>query len=303
MEQQSVLITGGSGLIGTWLTLLLSDKGYRVSHLSRSPSAGGKIKTFTWDPQKGVIDRKAFEGIDCIINLAGANIGEARWTEARKRKILDSRIKGTALLYQYVREGNIPLKAFISSSASGYYGSVTVDRIFTENDPPASDFLGKVCQEWESEAAMFASAGIRTVIVRSGVVLEKSDGALARFLAAGRFGIFPVIGSGEQYIPWIHIKDLCGIYLKALTDSSMSGPYNAVAPSFTNNREFMRILAGVMKKAFLHPSVPAVFLKAALGESSVIATEGSRISSEKISACGYHFLHTDLREALNDVLR
>jgi uncharacterized protein (TIGR01777 family) len=302
MEQESVLITGGGGLIGRYLTTLLIDRGYRVSHLSRKAGPSGSVTVFKWDPDNNFIDPSAINGIDHIIHLAGANIGEGRWTAGRKSEILSSRIGSVTLLNSTIKQGNYRIRSFISASAAGYYGAVTSDRIFTETDPPADDFLGSTCRKWEESAGKFSELGIRTVKIRTGVVMEKSDGALSRFLAAARFGIFPVLGGGHQYMPWIHIADLCEIYLKALQDESMSGSYNAVSPCHLNNIEFMRILARVKGKPFFHPPVPAFLLRIIMGESSVVALKGSRISSEKIIKQGFKFRFPDPEEALRNTL-
>lgn len=302
MEQESVLITGGSGLIGRYLTRLLLDRGYKVSHLSRKAGPSGSVAVFKWDPENNIIDPSAINGIDHIIHLAGANIGEGRWTPSRKSEILRSRIDSASLLFNTIKQGNYRVRSFISASAVGYYGAVTSERIFTETDPPDSDFLGSTCTLWEESADKFSSLGIRTVKIRTGVVMERSDGALSRFLSAARFGLFPVLGGGHQYMPWIHMTDLCEIYLMALCDASMSGSYNAVSPCHINNIDFMRILAHVKGKPFFHPPVPASILKIIMGESSVVALKGSRISSEKIIQQGFTFRFTDPEVALRDVL-
>ena len=220
---QRVLITGGSGLIGRYLTSLLLSEGFEVSHLSRSSNEFGRVRVFRWDPARNYLDPEILNGIDYIVHLSGANIGEGRWSRKRKEEIVRSRVETAKLLHSTVISNNIPLKAFITASAVGYYGSVTSDAVFTEPDPPGNDFLGNTCLQWEKAADLFAGKDIRTVKIRTAVVLEKSDAALARFLKAARFGIFPVIGNGKQYMPWIHISDLCQIYLKALKDEKMTG--------------------------------------------------------------------------------
>ena len=298
-----VLITGGSGLIGKYLTSLLLSEGYIVSHLSRGAGQFGRVRVYRWDPEKNYIDPQALQGIDYIVHLAGANIGKKRWTGKRKDEIVWSRVDTARLLYNEVVSHKIPIKGFISASAIGYYGSFTSDKIFTESDSPANDFLGTTCLLWEEEADLFATVGMRTVKIRTAVVLEKSDAALARFLSAARFNIYPTLGTGKQYMPWIHISDLCKIYLKALNDEKMTGAYNAVAPDHSDNRRFVRTLAKVMNKPFISPPVPSFFLRIAMGESSVIALEGSRVSSEKIVSQGFTFKFPRLEEALADVLK
>lgn len=302
-SQKSVLITGGSGLVGKYLTSLLLSEGYRVSHLSRGTGQFGRVRVFRWDPDNNYIDPQALHGINYIIHLAGANIGEKRWTKKRKDEIVWSRVDSSRLLYSEIVSHKIPLKGFISASATGYYGSVTSEKLFTESDPPADDFLGTTCLLWEEEADLFSAVGIRTVKIRTAVVLEKSDAALARFLSAARFRLYPTLGSGKQFMPWIHISDLCRIYLKALNDEEMIGSYNAVAPDHADNRRFVRTLAKVMNKPFLSLPVPSFLLRLIMGESSVIALKGSRISSERIVSQGFRFEFPELEGALADILK
>jgi uncharacterized protein (TIGR01777 family) len=298
----SVLITGGSGLIGKHLTISLLTTGYNVSHLSRKGNQSGKVRVFLWDPEKKLIDREAFEGVDFIIHLAGANIGEKRWSRKRKKEIIKSRVDSARFLHKTVIDNKIHLKAFISASATGIYGSETSGKIFNENDPAGSDFLGSVCKQWEESADLFYNSGIRTVKIRSGVVLEKSDSALSKLMTPGKFGFLIQTGNGLQYMPWIHINDLCNIYLKALEDSEMGGAYNAVAPQQVTHLEFMHVLAKIMRLPVL-PPVPGFLIRIALGEMSDVILKGSRISSEKIMNTGYSFLFRTLEDALYNIIR
>jgi len=205
-KKLSVLITGGSGMIGKYLSSTLLAAGYNVSHLSRNGKKSGKVKVFIWDLEKKLIDREVFEGTDFIIHLAGANIGEKRWTVKRKEEIMGSRVDSTRLLYNSFINSGITLKAFISASATGIYGSETSERIFSENDLSASDFLGTVCNRWEEAADLFNNSGIRTVKIRTAVVLEKSDSALSKLMMPGKFGflIHPINHAGHI----CHQKDI-----------------------------------------------------------------------------------------------
>ncbi len=299
----SVLITGGSGLIGRYLTSVLLGAGYRVSHLSRGNDRFGRVRVHRWDPGKGILDPVVLKGVDYIVHLAGANIGEKRWTRARKEEIVSSRVDSARLLHKVVTENKINIRAFISASAIGYYGASTSERIYAEDDGPAVDFLGTTCRLWEEAAELFSGSGIRTVRIRTGVVMEKSDSALARMLVPARFGVFPVLAGGKQYMPWIHISDLCNIYLKAIQDNSMDGAYNAVAPDHVTQKEFMQYLASAMGKKGFYPPVPGFLLKAALGPMSVVALKGSRVSGDKITKSGYIFFSPNVKEALIDVLK
>jgi uncharacterized protein len=298
----SVLITGGGGLVGRYLTSALLSEGYTVCHLSRHAGTYEKVRVFSWKPEKEIIDPEVFNCIDFIIHLAGANIGEKRWTRKRKEEIVESRSGSARLLHRIVTGNKIRLKAFITASATGYYGSVTSDRIFSEEDPPADDFLGNTCRLWEEGADLFAGSGIRTVKLRTAVILEKSDGALSRLIKPARLGLVIRMGDGKQYIPWIHIQDLCNIYLKALKDLKMHGAYNAVAPEHVNHNDFIRAMAGAINKPVFLPPVPAVVLRTVLGEMSDVVLKGSRISGEKIIKAGYSFRFSNLNAALKDVI-
>jgi uncharacterized protein (TIGR01777 family) len=301
-KKLSVLITGGSGLIGKYLTSLLLAKGYSVSHLSRNENHPEGVKVFRWDPEKMMVDSKAFEGTDFIIHLAGANIGEKRWTRKRKNEILTSRVISTRLIHKSIAEGGIRLKAFISASATGFYGAVTSSKIFAEDDPPGTDFLGSVCKKCEEAADLFSSSGIRTVKIRTGVVLEKNDSALSKLMVPAKFGFLIQTGTGLQYMPWIHIKDLCNIYLKAIEDSAMTGAFNAAAPQNVTHTEFMQTLARVMKVRIIAVPVPGFVIRAVFGEMSDVILKGSRVSSEKILNSGYAFCYNMLDAALSDIV-
>ena len=298
----SVLITGGSGLVGTYLTNLLLSEGFNVSHLSRKASSNDKVKVFKWEPEKKIIDSKALEGLDFIVHLAGANIGEKRWSSSRKEEIIRSRVDSSVFLHEKIAEAGTSLKAFISASATGYYGSVTSEKIFHEDDEPGNDFLGNTSRKWEEAADLFRNSGIRTVKIRTAVVLEKNDSALAKLMLPGKFGLLLKTGNGEQYMPWIHIIDLCGIYLKAIEDAGMAGPYNAVAPYHVSHSDFMNILGEVMGRHVLQAGIPSFILRAALGEMSDVVLKGSRVSSEKIINSGYSFIYRDLHDALTSAI-
>jgi uncharacterized protein (TIGR01777 family) len=298
----SVLITGGSGLIGKYLTSILLEKGYNVSHLSRRGSKSDNVNVFMWNPERNMIDPEAFEGIDFIIHLAGANIGGKRWSGRRKEEIIQSRVDSAVLIHEMTVKRGMPLKAFISASATGIYGSQTSAKIFSEKDPPAEDFLGSVCKKWEAAADLFGNSGIRTVKIRSGVVLERSDSALSKLMRPGKLGFLIQAGSGQQYMPWIHMTDLCNIYLKAVEDPAMSGAYNAAAPQHVTNAGFMHILGKVMNLPVLPGPLPGFVLRVVLGEMSDVILKGSRVSSEKLINTGYRFLFNNLEDALINVI-
>ena len=224
---KKVLITGGTGLIGKRLSFLLASRGYEVRILSRSNSLKNNYKTFLWNVTEQYINDSAFEGLNHIIHLAGAGIADKRWSEKRKKEIIDSRVASTNLLYNTVKRLEIPLSSFISASATGFYGAVTSETIFKEIDKPAKDFLGKVCSLWERSIFQFKEIKIRTVALRTGIVLSKDGGALKKM----KTPIITALGNGKQYMPWIHIDDLCELYIKAIEDQEFKGAFNAVSCS------------------------------------------------------------------------
>lgn len=298
----SVLITGGSGMVGRYLTSFLLEKGYTVSHLSRVANLFGRVRVFRWDPEKEILDPSALENTDYIIHLAGANIGEKRWTEKRREEIIRSRVDSANLLLNTVIINRFPLKAFISASATGYYGSITSETIFTEEMGPGEDFTGIVCQKWEEAAEKFAKSGIRTVKLRTAVVLEKNCAVLKKLQLTEPFGILPVPGSGKQYFPWIHISDLCKIYIKAVEDSQMNGAFNACAPEQIAFIDFVKKYAELKGKKKIITGVPAVLLKIAFGKMSEIILQGSRVSSSKLISAGFTFDFPTMDKALKNIL-
>jgi len=296
----NILVTG-TGLISSSLCKILKENGYSVRLLSRNLKKGAEFPVYRWNPEKGEIDPQALNGVTTIIHLAGAGIGDQRWTVQRRQNIIDSRVNTAKLLFQEVKRLGIPLKSFISSSATGYYGAVTSSHVFREDDLPSDDFLGTTCRLWEEAADRFADAGVRVVKIRTGIVLSGEGGALPKMTASLKFGICPVPGSGKQWLPWIHLEDLCGIYVRALEDDSFSGAFNAVAPGPVTMKEFMKEAAHAMKRPFLPFPVPSFVLKAVLGEMASLLLEGSRVSAEKIQETGYEFRFSDLPAALKEI--
>jgi uncharacterized protein (TIGR01777 family) len=302
-QRSSVLITGGSGLIGRYLTSLLLAEGYSVSHLSRGSDQFGRVRVHRWDPAKKILNPVVLSSVDYIVHLAGVNLGDGRWTDKRKSEIISSRVDSARLLYDTVSQNNIVIKGFITASGISCYGTKTTDHIFTEEDPVADDFLGRVCRKWEEASDLFAAAGIRTVKIRTAIALERNDSALAKMMMPARFGFLAIIGSGKQYMPWIHIQDICGIYLKAIEDETMKGAYNAVSPQHVTHKEFIQTLGAVAGKAVAPLHVPAITLRVALGEMAGLVLEGSRVSPEKIINAGYGFKFPNLHDALKDVFK
>ncbi|MCW3105453.1 MAG: hypothetical protein JWO09_3893 [Bacteroidetes bacterium] len=299
---KTVLITGASGLIGKHLTPQLQSRGYRVIHLSRSASSKGGVETFTWDVGKGMIDDRAVEQANYIIHLAGAGIADSKWTGERKKEVISSRTDSTHLLAEALKRNDKKLAAFISASAIGFYGAVTSDKNFTENDPAAKDFMGTCCRLWEASSKAITAMGIRTVKIRVGIVLTAKEGALAKMAAPVKFGVGSALGSGKQYMPWIHIDDICGIFIKALEDEALKGIYNGVAPEPVTNKELTKSIARTLRKPFFFPNVPSFALKMLFGKMSEMFLEGSRVSSEKIENAGYAFKYRKVEDALENLL-
>ena len=298
-----VLITGGTGLIGRHLYKKLLEKGYDVAILSRSKQQDPKILSYTWDLDANEIEREAIESADYIVHLAGTNIGDKRWSVKRKQSIIDSRVKTTELIFSKIKAQNKKLKAFISASGIGYYSESPSDRIFVEADAPGKNFLADVCREWEQSADQFKTLAIRTVIIRTGVVLTRRGGALSKMITPVKMGIGSGLGHGRQYMPWIHINDLCNIYIKAIEDTQMQGVFNAVAPDHKTNIQFIKTLARVLNRPFWFPKVPAFMLKLMFGEMSGIILKGNRVSAKKIEETGYEFLFPNLEAAFTNLLK
>lgn len=298
----TILVTGGTGLVGRFLCKKLKDKGYSVAILGRTYQKNGVTPTYSWDIDKNEIEKEALEKADYIIHLAGVNISESKWTAKRKKLIIDSRVKSAQLIFEKLKENTNHVKAFISASAIGYYGTISTDKIFSETDPPANDFLGETCRQWEQSADRFEELGIRAVKIRTGVVLAKHGGALAKMITPVKLGVGSAIGSGLQYLPWIHIDDLCDIYIKAIEDTQMNGAYNAVAPEHKTNRDFTETLAHILKKPFWFPNIPTIVMKIIFGKMSTILLKGSRVSSEKIINAGYKFKFPNLEGALVNLI-
>ena len=286
-----ILLTGGTGLIGQTLKKQLENNNHKVRILTRSPKLDNHFK---WDIKANYIDEKVFENLDYIIHLAGAGIADKRWTDERKKTLINSRVESSNLLFSKIKELNIPLKGFISASGIGYYGAITSSKIYSEKDQPADDFIAKICIEWEAAANQFKTLNIPVTILRTGVVLSSNGGALKKmntplFLSA--------LGTGKQYIPWIHIDDLCNLYVKAIEDVNFTGIYNAVAPEHKTNNDFTKTLGMVVKKPVLPINAPGFILKIVLGELAAIVLEGSRVSAEKTSI-SYNYKFENLEKAL-----
>lgn len=305
----TVLITGGTGTIGKRLNELLIQKGYDViiltRHISKAHTAGSGTGYARWDIDKGEIDNEAVKKSDYIINLAGAGVADKRWTDDRKKEILESRTKTCALLVKALAEIPNNVKAVISASASGYYGTdnlLSLNDGFTEDDKPAGDFLGSVCKEWEESIEPVTAMGKRLVILRTGIVLSKKGGAYTEFARPLKFGVATILGNGKQIVSWIHEDDICNMYIHAMETESMSGPYNAVAPHPVSNKELVLAIARSRNKFYIPVHVPTFALKLRLGEMSVEVLKSANLSSAKIQNEGYTFLYPEVTGASKSLL-
>jgi len=301
-----VLITGGTGLIGRALTELLTERGYKVVILSRNaaPAKGNPAVTYArWDIQHQTIDEQALQQADYIVHLAGANVGDKRWTAARKREIEQSRTRSADLLYTALQKHPNKVKKVISASAIGYYGQ-DKGQLFTETDPPAGDFLGSTCVAWEKSVLQMRDLGKKVVLLRTGLALSPEGGALKEFYKPLRFGFATILGNGEQYVSWIHLQDLVRLYFSAIVNHSLEGIYNAVAPQPVPHKELIITMAQAAKgKSFIPVYVPAAALKLLLGEMSIEVLKSCRVSSRKIQQTGFVFSYPDIRSAMEQLFK
>jgi uncharacterized protein len=290
---ETVLITGGSGLIGQHLTIALSKRGYRVLQLSRKFA---EENTYLWNPKTGFINPEAIEQADHIIHLAGANIGEKKWTQFRKQEILDSRVLTARILLNTIKSTGRNIKTYISASATGYYDNSA--KIHTEMDNAGKSFLSDVCVHAESMANEFDEAGIRTVKIRTGLVLAKDGGILPRFIQIVKMGMGISLGSGKQGLPWIHIDDLCEIYCQAIENTEFKGIYNAVAPETLTNKTFTRALTLQMEKPFWPFRIPSLPIRWVLGEQSDLILKGTHVQPKRLLDMGFKFKYNEIGSAL-----
>ncbi len=297
---KKILISGATGLVGKKLCKKLLVRGYQVEILVRSKSQSD-FKSYVWDYQNEFLEEGALDNTYAFIHLAGATISK-RWTDSYKKEIYKSRIDSAQFIYEKMQQQNIHPECVISASAVGFYGQDTSQHIFSENDAPANDFLGTVCRDWEAKAFQFENLGSRVVCVRTSTVLSEKGGALEVLKKPVEIGFGSPLGDGQQYFPWIHIDDLVNIYFKAVEDVSMNGAYNASAPDFVTNEILTKKLASHLDKRIFLPNIPKFLIKAILGEMSVLALEGSRISPKKIENVGFKFKYQNLDSAFDDIL-
>lgn len=286
----SILITGGTGLVGSHLQDLFSEKGYEVAVLSRSKSKSGH--SFFWNIDLQEMDTEAIEFADVIIHLAGENISSKRWTEKQKRKIIDSRVKSTELLKEGIRKAKNKPKLFISASAVGYYGLEPSDRESSEDDLPGGDFLAKTVVLWEDSVLQIEALGVETIRLRLGVVIAEKGGFLSKLKSIVNWGLASPVGSGKQFVAWIEISDLCRMFDFLINNETSHTVYNAVAPENITNRELMKVMANKMSRPFIMPAVPAFAVRLLYGEMGDIILYGKKVSSKRIEMAGFSFKFT-----------
>ena len=298
----TVLITGGTGMIGNALTKELLSRNYKVIILTRKVKQPvGNIIYKEWDIEKGTIDETAINDADYIVHLAGANVGDGRWTRKRKQEIINSRVKSGELLVKSLRDIPNKVKAVVSASAMGWYGpdkQVTGAKPFVETDPPDNDFLGRVCQLWEGAIKPVKELGKRLVIFRTGIVLSNEGGAYPEFKKPLKFRVATILGSGKQIVSWIHIDDIVRLYIKAIENQNLQGVYNAVAPGPVSNSQLMQTVGAFAGKKYICVQVPELALKIALGEMSVEVLKSTTVSSAKIEATGLQFAYPTIEAAV-----
>ncbi len=298
---KSVLITGGSGLLGSAITDLLVQKGYQVSHLGRNPSVG-KVKCFRWSIREKYIDPKSLLGVDVIIHLAGAGVAEKRWSEKRKKEILESRTQSGNLLFEMLRDTPNSVKVVLCASAIGYYGLKTSDEWCHEDNQAGADFLAGVTQAWEEATKGVVDLNKRLVHFRIGIVLSNMGGPLKEMAQPIRWGVGAPLGSGKQWVSWIHIDDLCQLFLFAMINENLKGVYNAVAPNPVTNRELTVVIARTLHRKLLVPPIPSFALKIILGQMAEIVVTGARASCNKIKLAGFNYTFADIGLAMKSLL-
>jgi len=316
---QTVLITGGTGLIGTALSRHLLDEGYHVIILSRNPRetaarhavaatqhafrSSGRLMHSRWDIQRMTIDPAALQEADFVIHLAGAGVADRRWSEARKREILESRTRSSALLAESLHKQPNKVRAVISASAIGWYGPDT-GRPFVETDPASDDFLGRTCLQWEQSIDPVSDLGKRLVKLRLGIVLSREGGALREFRKPLLLGMAAILGDGRQMVSWVHVTDICRAFTHAITHDAMQGVYNLTAPEPVSNRTLTLTLARQTNGRFFLPfKVPSWALRLAMGEMSVEVLKSATVSSRKLQDAGFRFQYPQIEGAMAQLMQ
>ena len=295
-----VLITGAKGLIGRHLTNALLKKSFRVSHLSRTAGNNDNIQTFLWDLKANKIDERCIDGVDIVLHLAGAGIADKKWTAGRKKELTESRTKSIGMIYDLLKSKSNKAQAVISAAAIGYYGD-RGDSMMTENCPPGKGFLPECCVAWENAVDEGKALGIRVVKFRTGVVLDKNDGALPQMARPVKIFAGAPLGNGKQWVPWIHIQDVVDMYLNAIENEKLDGVFNMAAPLPVTNKQLMQAIAKQLHKPLWPINVPTFVFKLLMGEMSTIILGSTKVSPQKIEEAGFRFKYPELKGALRDI--
>jgi len=297
---KNILLAGATGIVGEQLISKLLTEGHQVAILARKVVQRKGVKVFTWDVYQQKIDYSALEGIDTIINLTGEGIADQPWTAPRKQQIIDSRVKSAELIFKAVAATNANIESYISASAVGIYGD-RADEVLDEESLSGTGFMADCCIAWEKAADQGISLGIRVVKIRIGIVLSEKGGALASMEKPINYFVGAGLGSGKQWMPWIHIDDLVNIFVHAFVDPNMFDAYNAAAPSPVTNQTFTKTLGKVLHRPIWPFNVPKFVLKAILGEMSILPLVSTNTSAQKILNTGFQFRYLDLEEALKAI--
>lgn len=297
----NVLVAGGTGLIGQVLVKQLMERDHAVTVLSRNPSSAtmAGVDFIQWDGHSGSALRAAVGRTDAIVNLAGENIGGGRWTEERKTRIRQSRVRAGEGLVQAIRDAERKPSTFVQASALGYYGSLYKNETLRERMPAGTDFLASVCVDWENSSQSVRELGVRLVVARLGVVLARDGGALPSMVLPFRLGLGGALGDGAQPFPWIHVADAAGALAYMVERETLAGPFNLTG-SVVSNREFSRLLAQTLRRPLML-DVPAWAVRRLFGEQSVILLTGQNAPSHRLREAGYAFAFPDLAPALGDL--
>ena len=296
---KKILITGASGLVGSELKRHLLEKGYEVNTLSRTKS--NDKTNYVWDVEKQEIDVDCLIGVETVIHLAGAPVVDEKWTDERKKYIIDSRVKSTKLIYKAIRQLNKhQIKTFVSASAVGYYGDCG-DNILTEESAVGQGFLGECCKLWEDAVDEGKALGLRIVKLRTGIVLSTKGGALPQLAMPVKLFAGAALGRGKQWVPWLHINDMVEMYIESMENPNMQGAYNASAPYPVTNATLTKALAKLFHRPYWPIKVPEFVLKAIMGERTQAILMSSNTSAQHILDAGYQFQFTKIEDALQDL--
>ncbi|MBX7096005.1 MAG: TIGR01777 family oxidoreductase [Flavobacteriales bacterium] len=295
----NILITGGSGMLGTRLTKLLLKKKHRVVHVGRSRNSRSPVKVYLWNPEKNFIEDAALDGIDFIIHLAGENLAGKKWSLEQKQNIINSRIKAPEFLFSKLKERGQSIQGFFSASGINIYPPDT-DKIHSEEDQPALNFIANVVVKWEEAAHRFDEM-CRVACFRFGIILDRNEGALPKMAFPIQFGFGAAIGSGKQNVTWIHAEDAARCFLWAIENQEVKGDFNAIAPQNLSNKALTKAIAKQFKMPLILPNIPSPIIRLMFGEMSELLLSGPKASSDKLMQSGFQFHFPEIESALQEI--